>query len=67
VVLQIHQHFRGPDNNIQTAPPLEKIKGPNLTPHDVQGLGTNLGEQFAAEPTRAQTGARDLFGDITSE
>jgi hypothetical protein len=49
---------RGPDNNIQTPPQVQKIKGPNPTSVDVQGQGVaiNLESQLAQEPTNDQTG-----------
>jgi hypothetical protein len=50
---------RGPDNNVQILQQ-KLVKAPNTNPVAVQGVATNLAPVFAQEPTRAQTGARDL-------
>lgn len=46
-------------------PPKKPVKGPNPNPNPgiVQGQGTNLGPHLAVEPTRGQTGQRDLYDE----
>ena len=43
--------------------PPKPVKGINPAPVIVQGQGTNLGPQFAVEPTREQTGQRNLYDE----